>query len=55
MDDKKAVDYPSGEDPMDDKPIDLHSLEDSEKDFSGLTDIYWVLDITNNTCYYILT
>ncbi|KAJ0087818.1 hypothetical protein Patl1_32154 [Pistacia atlantica] len=40
-DDKEAADDLTGEDPMDEKPTDLHSLENSEKDFSGLTDIYW--------------
>ncbi|XP_031255601.1 TSL-kinase interacting protein 1 isoform X1 [Pistacia vera] len=40
-DDKEAADDLTGEDPMNEKPTDLHSLENSEKDFSGLTDIYW--------------
>ncbi|XP_044508916.1 TSL-kinase interacting protein 1 isoform X2 [Mangifera indica] len=39
--DKAAVEYIAGEDPMDEKPTDFHILENMEKDFSGLTDMFW--------------
>lgn len=43
---KGPTDYPAHEDPMDECVSDPDALDNSVKDFNGLTDIYWVYIIS---------
>lgn len=50
---EQLLDNPAHGDRMNDRPSDSHLLDSTAKDFSGLSDIYWVPVFSNLFSFHV--